>query len=542
MFGYHCGMKFDTNGGVSNYATALNTFEAAASISDNAGNLLFYVGEENANNPESDFNVYGSNGNILLNGESILLNSSSTNGAVFVEIEYLTRYYLIHTGLNNDCLNNSYICYNLFMTEIFNNGTEWVVTSKNVKLSNKPINEKLAVTRHSNGIDWWLIAQTHKYNNQSGCTNEYNVFNVGADSIFSQTQTIGNVWCEQFSQFGEMVFSHSGKKLAIAIATSDSLGICSFDRCRGLLTDYRTVPLGANAYSVEFSPNEQILYVSYGPESGPQGLLQVYEKNSQDSVHKIWDYSERGSPGQLQIAPDGKIYFSSFFGNYYIDDTVNKYLTVINQPDSIGLACDLSILSYYVGDSCRTRGGLPNMPNYNLGPLLVYMADAGTDTFYCAGDSTIKAFRIGGDSIYGITYLWQPAPGIDTLSNRTQLVLPPPQSRWYYLTLTDTNYVGPSCNSRLDSVYIEVRNCTGITETTTLQAKLYPNPTTGTLTIELPNGQGGNMALYNLLGQSVYQTTLAGGQTTLALNLPPGLYLYRISSGGKAVNGKLLVE
>ncbi len=82
----------------------------------------------------------------------------------------------------------------------------------------------------------------------------------------------------------------------------------------------------------------------------------------------------------------------------------------------------------------------------------------------------------------------------------------------------------------------------GITETATLQAKLYPNPTTGTLTIELPNGQGGNMALYNLLGQSVYQTTLAGGQTTLALNLPPGLYLYRITSGGKAVNGKLLVE
>ncbi len=83
---------------------------------------------------------------------------------------------------------------------------------------------------------------------------------------------------------------------------------------------------------------------------------------------------------------------------------------------------------------------------------------------------------------------------------------------------------------------------TGITETTTLQAKLYPNPTMGTLTVELPNGQGGSMALYNLFGQSIYQTTLTGGQTTLALNLPPGLYLYRIGSGGKAVNGKLLVE
>ncbi len=83
---------------------------------------------------------------------------------------------------------------------------------------------------------------------------------------------------------------------------------------------------------------------------------------------------------------------------------------------------------------------------------------------------------------------------------------------------------------------------TGITETPTLQAKLYPNPSTGALTIELPNGKGGSIALYNLLGQGVYSAPIAGGQTTLALNLPPGLYLYRIGSGGKAVNGKLLVE
>jgi len=101
---------------------------------------------------------------------------------------------------------------------------------------------------------------------------------------------------------------------------------------------------------------------------------------------------------------------------------------------------------------------------------------------------------------------------------------------------------------KLDSNGCLVNDCglfTGIEEYVpqqTLQARIYPNPTTGTLTIELPNGQGGSMALYNLLGQSVYQTTLAGGQTTLALNLPPGLYLYRIGSGGKAVNGKLLVE
>ncbi len=110
----------------------------------------------------------------------------------------------------------------------------------------------------------------------------------------------------------------------------------------------------------------------------------------------------------------------------------------------------------------------------------------------------------------------------------------------WLLKLDSMGCLVPGCDTLVPCP--EPCDTTGISETATLQAKLYPNPTTGTLTIELPGGQGGSIALYNLLGQGIYSAPIAGGQTTLALNLPPGLYLYRIGSGNQATNGKLLVE
>jgi hypothetical protein len=82
----------------------------------------------------------------------------------------------------------------------------------------------------------------------------------------------------------------------------------------------------------------------------------------------------------------------------------------------------------------------------------------------------------------------------------------------------------------------------GITETSNFQAKLYPNPTTGTLTIELPGGQGGSIALYNLLGQRVLEAPLTSKSTVLDIDASPGIYLYQITINGHMQNGKLVVE
>ncbi len=102
---------------------------------------------------------------------------------------------------------------------------------------------------------------------------------------------------------------------------------------------------------------------------------------------------------------------------------------------------------------------------------------------------------------------------------------------------------------KLDSNGCLSNNCgffTGIKEYIpqgNVNAHLYPNPTTGNLTIELPSeATGYTFTLYNILGQLLYESPLAQVTTVLSINQPPGLYLYQITGNGAVQNGKLLVE
>ena len=75
--------------------------------------------------------------------------------------------------------------------------------------------------------------------------------------------------------------------------------------------------------------------------------------------------------GVLRKAPDNKIYLATAFENFYPyqDTSFNIYntnLSVINYPDSLGLACDFQPFSFYLGGA-RTYYGLPNNPDYELG-------------------------------------------------------------------------------------------------------------------------------------------------------------------------------
>jgi hypothetical protein len=81
--------------------------------------------------------------------------------------------------------------------------------------------------------------------------------------------------------------------------------------------------------------------------------------------------------GDLKLAPDNKIYLSmcyvDTFGTYfpYLPTMYNSYnmnLSVINSPDSAGLACDFQPWSFYLGGK-RTYWGLPNNPDYDLPAL-----------------------------------------------------------------------------------------------------------------------------------------------------------------------------
>nr|MBA3285207.1 T9SS type A sorting domain-containing protein [Nitrosopumilus sp.] len=93
--------------------------------------------------------------------------------------------------------------------------------------------------------------------------------------------------------------------------------------------------------------------------------------NIQASKQIIWyDSDSINIVGQHLLGPGGKIYIAnsstSWLSNVY--NLQNMNLSVINSPDSLGAACDFQPYSFYLGGR-RSFGGLPNIPDYNLGPV-----------------------------------------------------------------------------------------------------------------------------------------------------------------------------
>ncbi len=70
------------------------------------------------------------------------------------------------------------------------------------------------------------------------------------------------------------------------------------------------------------------------------------------------------------MGPDGKIYMPMAYSGmgYYYNVDQNLYLSVINQPNEAGLACDFDTLSVWLGGN-RATYSLPNICDYSLGPL-----------------------------------------------------------------------------------------------------------------------------------------------------------------------------
>ncbi|HWY97585.1 MAG TPA: T9SS type A sorting domain-containing protein, partial [Bacteroidia bacterium] len=79
-----------------------------------------------------------------------------------------------------------------------------------------------------------------------------------------------------------------------------------------------------------------------------------------------------------------------------------------------------------------------------------------------------------------------------------------------------------------------------------VQASVYPNPSHGSFTVELQNASGkNNVAIYNVLGENIYQSKLTTDKTQINLNnQAPGIYLYRVlSENGQVVStGKLIIQ
>ncbi len=381
VFGDSAGVNFNSSPPTT-FTSSVKSRGTSASYCDSNGNLLFYTSYDptavlTGQSPDKNGNVYNVNGSIMQNGDSIVMEAWYQEAIILPTNYDLNKFYIFSVGVGlQDGLYYSIV-------DMAQNSGLGAVTQKNVQLLNIKAIDCVTAVKHGNGRDWWVFFKTYG----SVFNNDIYKFLITPSGIYGPfIQSIGTPAKNGFIRF---VFNNQGNKLAL-INYLGMIELFDFDRCSGQLSNWQMLDSNKTSsaipaiWSGEFSLDGSKLYIS---TSGIDSYL--WQFNLQDSlplntVDTIAYYSTPNyTGGALKLAPDNKIYWSCAWingstYNYPYPDTsynvYNTYLSVINSPDSLGAACDFQPYSFYLGGG-RTYWGLPNNPNYELGPLVGSVCD-----------------------------------------------------------------------------------------------------------------------------------------------------------------------
>ncbi len=371
-FGDSAGINFNTGTPVP-FSTSMDSRGSCTSISDSLGNLLFYTTAPDRDLYLEGYSkltcVYNRNHVIMQGGDSLIGNLWYQENLIIPKPKNDSLYYLFHIGVTHD--------YGLYYSviDISQDSGLGSVIEKNIQLRSEKAIDGINAIKHGNGRDWWLVFRDWQTFN-----NNYYVYLITPDSIaLNAIQSVGdtnktNASLIQFNQKGDQILLVNVKGL---------IELFDFDRCTGLITlnkiiEHETIDY-PYYFGCEFSPNGRFVYIvseDYNNTLTDSSHLYQFDLNATDvpsSKTNIYSFELPESPGELKLAPDGKIYLSSndIFAGYPYSDSVRNYinenLSVINKPDSLGTACNFTSFSFYLGGK-RTYVGLPNNPNYDLGP------------------------------------------------------------------------------------------------------------------------------------------------------------------------------
>jgi hypothetical protein len=345
---------------------------SSTSIGDTSG-LLFYSADVDV--LPQNTNVWNKHHKKILNGDFIR-GGSWYNDLLFIpHPDNDSLIFLISAVVSNVTPTGFYYS----VINKFGNSDSGAVVQKNIQLLPFKAFDGLTAIKHGNGKDYWLICR-----GWLPTTNNFHVFLIDSSGINGPfLQSIGSF---NSTDLGSLNFNSNGTKLSM-VDIKGLIQVCDFDRCTGLFSNCIEIEgegiifnQSTKYYSSAFSNNGQFLYVlqnEYGTINKPDRLYQfnLLDTNILLSRDTLYEFFDPESPLTIRNAPDGKIYVSSSdvsYGLLYPDtfySNINTHLSVINYPDSLGTACDFQPYSFYLGGG-RTYWGLPNITNYQLGPLV----------------------------------------------------------------------------------------------------------------------------------------------------------------------------
>jgi hypothetical protein len=271
------------------------------------------------------------------------------------------------------------------------------VVQKNVSLLDSIyMVDGLTAVKHGNGRDWWLVAR--KWDYFAGLpweNNEWYIYLISTNGI--SALPVQNVGSMNSTNNGSLYFDPTGNKMVFINGIS-LIELYDFNRCTGEVANPVTVEqqdlfgVYPHYWTCQFSPSSRYLYIGSNSDTSKLYQFDTYSSPIDSSKTLLWQTSfPKFTMGDLKLAPDNKIYLSmcyvDTFGTYfpYLTTMYNSYnmnLSVINSPDSAGLACNFQPWSFNLGGK-RTYWGLPNNPDYDL----LALAGSPCDTLVGMGES-----------------------------------------------------------------------------------------------------------------------------------------------------------
>jgi hypothetical protein len=298
--------------------------EGTASISDSLGRLLFY---------SDGRRLWDWNNQIIV--DTLSGHQSATHAAYIIPRPgYQSEYYLFTLDAMQNQLQNG-LRYSR-VSACRDGGVS--VDNINTLLADF-MTEKMVGIKHSNGVDYWLIA--HEYGN-----NRFHAYLIDQQGIhLNGTYDVGVNHQDELTfnaAVGSMKASPNGLLIAVAITNSPHLcELFSFNPSIGTVSHLITFAPDTSSqgtlkgqYGLSFSPSSRYIYFT------------------QTSNHKIWQFdigqlelsndafllsrslihtSPNGSFAQIQLSSSGRIYLSKWN---------SPYLSIITDPDSAGLNCN----------------------------------------------------------------------------------------------------------------------------------------------------------------------------------------------------------
>ncbi|HLP51794.1 MAG TPA: gliding motility-associated C-terminal domain-containing protein [Chitinophagales bacterium] len=357
--GNNAAIDFTTGSATPLTNSAMAATDNPASISDSAGNLLFYC---------DGISVWTRNHTLMPNGSGLLANLSGGHAATAVRQPGNSSLYYLFTmdafaGANG-------LRYNIIDMNLNGGLGDIVPGQKNIVLLT-PASEQIIPIIHANDRDIWIV--THPWNSSS-----FNCYLLTCNGLNTTpvVTTIGAVRNGNTNNAtGQINVNPTNDRIATANWGTDTWELFNFNNATGTLSNALLFNTNTQPWGIEFSPDGSKLYVAgWTTHYVSQYDLSNYSQAAiASSEVNLGNVDGPGAPyftGYMQRAPDGKIYIAVY---------MDPFLAVINNPNTAGSGCNLVDNGFNLGG--RTSGaGLPNKTIIRRPSVFVL----GNDTALCA--------------------------------------------------------------------------------------------------------------------------------------------------------------